>query len=312
MAATAIVTCGGAFMAFGQITIDTVAIGYAGNAADSTGYGAVGYTYNIGTHEVTNAQYTAFLNAVAATDTYNLYSMNMSSGQGGITRSGSSGSYTYQTISGRENMPVNQVSFWDAARFVNWLENGQGGAGTTETGTYTLNGVLNPVNTSVTRNANSTWAITSEDEWYKAAYYQPANAGGDGDDYWQFATQSNTAPLAGPPGTGGANFANAVGGLTAVGSYSASFFGAFDMNGNVVEWNETIITANGISQRSTRGGGFNSIVRSLQADHQYFFPPQNDALALGFRVSYIPGPSAVALLAIGGLGALGRRRSAGR
>ena len=48
------------------ITIDTVAVGNAGNAADTlTGYGSVGYNYNIGKHEVTAAQYTVFLNAVA-------------------------------------------------------------------------------------------------------------------------------------------------------------------------------------------------------------------------------------------------------
>lgn len=52
------------------ITIDTVAVGNAGNAADpTTTYGAVSYEYNIGKYEVTIGQYTSFLNAVAATDT---------------------------------------------------------------------------------------------------------------------------------------------------------------------------------------------------------------------------------------------------
>ena len=59
------------------ITIDTVAVGNAGNAADtryvSSGVGAVGYTYNIGKYEVTAGQYTAFLNAVGGVDTYSLY-----------------------------------------------------------------------------------------------------------------------------------------------------------------------------------------------------------------------------------------------
>ena len=35
--------------------------------------GAVDYAYNIGTYEVTNAQYVEFLNAVAKTDGYGLY-----------------------------------------------------------------------------------------------------------------------------------------------------------------------------------------------------------------------------------------------
>jgi len=38
---------------------------------------AVGYAYRIGKYEVTVGQYTAFLNAVAATDTFGLYNPNM-------------------------------------------------------------------------------------------------------------------------------------------------------------------------------------------------------------------------------------------
>ena len=65
------------------------------------------------------------------------------------------------------------MTFWDTLRFANWLDNGQPkgaeGPGTTETGTYTLTptGIAND---TVTRNANYTWAVTSENEWYKAAY----------------------------------------------------------------------------------------------------------------------------------------------
>src|SRR6185436_20371683 len=132
--------------------------------------------YNIGSTEVTNAQYAAFLNAVAATDPNSLYNTDMAGSFGGITRSGSSGSYTYSSVSGRANNPVNFVSFWDATRFANWLHNGQPmgpqSASTTEDGAYTLTpqGI---VNNTVTRNASWQWAVASADEWYKAAYYQP-------------------------------------------------------------------------------------------------------------------------------------------
>jgi hypothetical protein len=47
---------------------------------------------------------------VAATDPNGLYNTNMAVDYGGITRAGSSGSYSYSTIAGRENMPVNYVS----------------------------------------------------------------------------------------------------------------------------------------------------------------------------------------------------------
>ena len=77
------------------ITIDTVTVGDPGNAADTRyatpGYGAMAYTYNIGKYEVTAGQYTAFLNAVAATDTYGLYDTNMDTAFDGcnIKRAGS-------------------------------------------------------------------------------------------------------------------------------------------------------------------------------------------------------------------------------
>ena len=304
LAAIAAVTGLAATSALAQITIPTVPIGNPGNAADSTGYGAVAYSYNIGATEVTNAQYAAFLNAVAATDTYSLYngdgvSTGMAGSFGGITRSGSAGSYTYATVSGRANNPVNFVSFWDATRFSNWLHNGQG-SGDTETGAYTLGGVTNPVNASITRNAGWQWAVTSEDEWYKAAYHQPASQGGDSDDYWRYPTQSNTIA------TAQANyFFSGINNTTPVGSYAANFYGTFDMGGNVWEWNEAII---GGFDRGRRGGAFNSNV-TLRADSRNNITTTSERDDLGFRVSQIPGPSSVALLAIGGLMASRRRRS---
>ena len=122
------------------VTIDTVYVGDIGNPNDpTTGYGAVNYGYNIGKYEVTYSQYTAFLNAVAGTDTYGLYGTAMSRDlhNPGIVRSGSPGSYTYAVI-GTGNRPVSYVTWFAAARFVNWMQNGQPtgaqGPGTTETG----------------------------------------------------------------------------------------------------------------------------------------------------------------------------------
>ena len=72
------------------VTIETVPVGNAGNAADSTGYGSVAHNFNIGTYEVTIGQYTDFLNSVAATDTYSLYNASMATdlNVAGISRSG--------------------------------------------------------------------------------------------------------------------------------------------------------------------------------------------------------------------------------
>jgi hypothetical protein len=57
--------------------IEMVTVGNAGNAADITTFGAVPYEFQIGKTEVTLAQYTAFLNAVAATDAFGLFNAAM-------------------------------------------------------------------------------------------------------------------------------------------------------------------------------------------------------------------------------------------
>ena len=149
------------------VTIDTVPVGNVGNANDpATGnlYGGVSYAYNIGKYEVTVGQYTAFLNAVAATDTYGLYNPSMATDLNiaGIAQSCASGC-TYSVI-GSPNHPVTYVSWGDAARFANWLHNGQPtgaqNASTTEDGAYTLNGATSDAAlNAVSRNANATWFI---------------------------------------------------------------------------------------------------------------------------------------------------------
>jgi formylglycine-generating enzyme len=115
------------------ITIPTVPIGNPGNPADRryfdgshpNGVGAVAYPFHIGKTEVTNAQYVAFLQAVASSDPYELYSTSMASDiRGGIVRSGVSGSYTYAVKAAAQsgsysfdNKPVVFVGSNDAMRF---------------------------------------------------------------------------------------------------------------------------------------------------------------------------------------------------
>jgi len=301
-ALAAFTMAGGAVSAQAQITIPTVTVGNPNNAADSSGYGAVGNSYAIGTYEVTTNQYTAFLNAVAATDTFSLYNTDMGSSQyGGITRSGSSGSYSYAVKSGFENKPVNYVSFWDAARFANWLNNGQG-IGSTETGSYTLGSVTNPVNSTVTRNSGANWVVASENEWYKAAYYDPNKGGAGVGGYWLHATQSttlgNNTDFA---ATTGANyfdgdFAVHTGsndGALPVGSYAnaESYYGTFDQGGNLWEWNEEIISG---TSRGLRGGAWFFGEGLLRSSFRDFPGATTEDFGIGFRVASlapIPEPS---------------------
>ena len=111
------------------VTIDWVTVGDPGNAADDTTYGAVADAFQIGKYEVTIQQYTDFLNAVAQSDPYSLYDPVMANNGNiaGISQSGTSGGFTYNVI-GSGARPVTFVSWFDAARFANWMQNGQGSA----------------------------------------------------------------------------------------------------------------------------------------------------------------------------------------
>jgi sulfatase modifying factor 1 len=316
------------------ITIPTVPVGDLGNSNDPATdnlFGGVGYAYNIGKYEVTVGQYTAFLNAVAAADTYNLYNPSMATDLNiaGISRTGASGSYHYSVI-GSPNHPITYVSWGDAARFANWLHNGQPTGAedltTTEDGAYTLNGATtSDALMAATRNANALWFIPTGSEWYKAAYYQPAAAGGDSDGYWDYPMRTNSVPNSAlPPGasapdptragnfyandgvangydngfavTGSLSINSAQNYLTDVGAYSSSpsYYGTFDQGGNAYEWIETKVTS---SSRGVRGGswGLNSnyVLSSIVVA-----PPGEDGF-VGFRVASIPEPSSVILCLAG-------------
>lgn len=319
------------------ITYAMVPVGDAGNVADTNGYGAVDHPYAIGTYEVTISQYAAFLNAVAATDLYGLYNENMGlePNVAGIAQDGVPGAYAYAVIgpSGTApaganspgNRPVSYVSWFRAARFANWMSNGQPtgpqGAATTENGAYPLNGMnsgTTPAANAINPNTGLAplFRLPTEDEWYKAAYYK---SGGTNAGYWAYATRSDTDPgnaIGGLPNqanyktgvyavTGLPGLMTTQNYLTDVGAFtgSASSYGTFDQSGNVYEWND--LTGAASETRGLRGGGwrnFNALPLSSSwrvvdvagGDYQH-----------GFRlVSPVPEPS-VAVVALGGLALAG-------
>ena len=304
------------------VTIDLVSVGNAGNTNDTTGYGGVNYSYQIGKYDVTIGQYTTFLNAVAATDTYSLYNASMGTdlNVAGIARTGSSGSYTYSAITNggnSANRPITYVSWFDSARFANWMANGQPtgaqSSTTTENGAYNVNGatsgnapaknVTNP-NTS----AAPTFFIPNENEWYKAAYFDPTLNSGSGG-YYTYATQSNTAPgnVIGS-GLNQANYYNGVYSVTQSGAYdsnqnyltdvgafsgSGSFYGTFDQSGNVYQWNDLDGTSG--SSRGLRGGNWlNGLAFTLSSSGRGTGDPSGGVSNVGFRLASpvaVPEPS---------------------
>jgi sulfatase modifying factor 1 len=296
------------------VTIDWVTVGDPGNANDSTGSGAVPYEYQIGKYETTIQQYTDFLNAAAKSDPYSLYNANMALdlNSAGISRTGSSGSYTYSVMNNSGSSghrPITYVSWWDAARFANWLHNGQGSS-STETGAYTLNGATGGM--APARNQNATVYVPTGNEWYKAAYFSPVLNFGSGG-FYTYATQSNTQP--GNVVGSVANQANYVTGvgfsvtqsptyspsqnyLTDVGAFtnSASHYGTFDQSGNVWEWNDSDGGAGLL--RGIKGGDWDFDWTDLTSSAMDAYDTDSERYDLGFRLASpvaVPEPSTCAM-----------------
>jgi formylglycine-generating enzyme required for sulfatase activity len=337
-------------------TYDLVTVGNAGNAADTTGYGAVAYDYQIGKYEVTIGQYAAFLNAVAnANDDYGLYDSQLGTRLtiSGISKSDIGGVATYTPLAPQgdnpygqsaDRRPISYATWFTAARFANWMANGQPmgppSASTTEDGAYALYGrttgtapgrnVVNP-NTG----AAPTYWIPTENEWYKSAYYSPDLNGGAGG-YHLYATQSDSGPgnrigssgnqangyifvgnqqylystRTSPIGLVSSNFNQNY--LTDVGAFagSQSFYGTFDQNGNVWEWND--LDGQASTLKGFRGGNwdYDSAPMRSTARYQTFARGEDfwssNGQYMGFRLAAtVAVPEPTAGLTFAGLSLIG-------
>jgi formylglycine-generating enzyme required for sulfatase activity len=305
----------------GLASVEFVRVGDAGNAADAdTGYGVVGYEYNMGKYDVTAGQYCEFLNAVAKqSDPYGLYDPSMNVAATGlgcnIIRSGGAGNYRYTVAQDWANRPVNYVSWGDAARFCNWLQKGQPtgveGTATTETGAYALNGAnTDALLMQVTRDLNAKYFIPNLNEWYKAAYFDPNKFGAGQAGYWLVPTKSDSPPIniLDPTGTNNANFFDAVGTgthgytidspyyRTEVGAFASSpgLYGTFDQGGNVVQWTETAVG----SSRVAMGSCFANPGALMSKWGSTKGPPTYDSDSLGFCVAMVPEPSSLLMFSL--------------
>lgn len=292
----------------GLVCIDTVNVIDAGNPPDSdTGFGAVDHDFAIGTYEVTVTQYLAFLDAVAKVPaspaiedlwvedmqkTYSYVSPGL------IARSGSGTAadpYVFTAVadpalgadSGRR--PILNISWFSAARFANWMHNGATATSSTETGAYTLDGATKGV---FMKNPDARWWIPSEDEWYKAAYYDPTRSGAN--KYWTYPTGTDERPVAEAP-AGSSNSANYDGAMpdgrkiTPVGAYrsSISHYGTFDQAGLLWEWNDKAVSDfEGIPiTRGMRGGSWSLGMINVSKFGPRDYEPTYDDDDTGFRLA---------------------------
>ncbi len=108
------------------------------------------------------------------------------------------------------------------------------------------------------------------------------------------------------------NYDSVVGEPWDVGSGSEELNGTFDMMGNVWEWMESPYYNGdyGIhSIRGVRGGAYNFNVGTVAWSGRRDYYPTSEDFGIGFRVaSEVPEPMSVALLSLGGVALLKRKR----
>ena len=243
-----------------------VTIGNAGNVADTTGYGAVGYTYQISKTEVTIAEFTA-------------------SGAG----NGNENYWNDGTHTVGPNAPASVVSLYEAMKYCNYITSGN-----INLGAYVFSGgnYQSTDRASAVTTYGKVYALPTEDEWYKAAYFKPDASG-----YSLYANGTDTVPVEGTD----ANYNFAVGSPWAVGTGTMEQNGTFDMMGNVWEWMEA-------SGGVIRSGGYVNYEFSLRSSLRSDGSPTTEKDNIGFRVVAIPEPATALSLLLGGLIITGYRR----
>jgi formylglycine-generating enzyme required for sulfatase activity len=274
-----------------EFTIDFVNIGNAGNSADTTTFGAVPYAYRMGTYEIT---------------------------QDAINKATTSGMANVTAGAWTGNQPAANISWYEAAAFVNWLSTSTG-----KQAAYNL--TFSDGNWSMTlwssgqawtaggenlyRHKNAYYFLPSENEWYKAAYYNPA-----GSNYFDFPTASDSIPAGVGSGTAAGtavyNQALLAGPAEVTQAGGLSPYGTMGQGGNVWEWNESAFDGSNTSPsetRTIRGANWDNGGTAMLSTDRFDNSPTIEVDYFGFRVASVPEPSS-ALLMMLGLGALMLKR----
>ena len=261
--------------------------------ADITGYpnptGSVAYTYNVGKYEVSRDM----IDKANLAGSLGITMLDMSS-------RGGNGA----------NKPAMGISWFEAAKFVNYLNSNLGGAAAYKfdgSGNFQLwsSGDAGYNANNQFRNSLAKFFLPSIGEWYKAAYGSPSGT------WYNYPTGSDAIPTAVSGGTIplSAVYNGQVGPADVTNAGGLSAWGTMAQGGNVYEWIETsedAINDTSTESRMLRGGGYNLSSSDLVATDFNGNGPQIDMQ--GFRVAMIPEPSSLSLLALGGVVVALRRR----
>jgi hypothetical protein len=295
-----------------QFNMEFVTIGNAGNAADTTGApnpaGAVGYEYGLGKFEVSE-------------DMITKYNANF----------GTANSLVITKDARGTAKPATNVSWNEAARFVNWLNTSTGGfdaykfltGGVNDNiALWTAADTLDYEATNPYRSKRATYVLPSYNEWYKAAYYNPTNS-----TYYNFANGSDTRPTAVVSGTASNTAVYTQSGeasptvpadVDQAGGLSP--YGVMGLGGNAREWDESssdLANSIGSSSRGLRGGYWGDFGSSnLSSSSRDDGNPRNENNRIGFRVASlsssappaVPEPSMMVIGTLFGLGGLMAKR----
>lgn len=279
--------------------IEFVTIGNPGNVPDTNGSpnpaGSVAYIFRIGKFEISEQM---------------------------IDKANALGALGIPKDMRGPDKPATSVSWNRAARFVNWLNTSSGRplaykfAFQPEQSGYDSNdniqlwtpGDPGYSANNLYRNSAAKYFLPSDNEWYKAAYFDPGM-----NLYHVFATGSDTPPTAVASGTnpGTAVYDGQVSPADVQLAGGVSPFGTMAQNGNVFEWEENDsdnLNDEPSSSRGVRGGTLSTGSFSLASNVRYSEHPFSTSDTKGFRVasSVVPEPTSI-ILAITALAALPTR-----
>ncbi|TWT93454.1 Formylglycine-generating sulfatase enzyme [Botrimarina colliarenosi] len=268
-----------------RFEIPFVTIGSPGNAADTTGApnpaGRVDYTYRIGKYEVPEE-------AVRKANAQSLLD-------------GAPLGITLDTRGPQK--PATSLSWFEAARFVNWL-NGDVGASPAynfdASGEFQLWTIADPGYNAANpfRNTLAQYVLPSVDEWYKAAYYDPNLA-----IWWDYTTGSDTppTPVAGGTDPGTAVWNQTAGPADVQLAGGESPFGTIGQGGNAWEFEETstdLVNSDAEESRGVRGAEY--VVATspigLSVSYRNSGLPPAFFMNVGFRIASVPEPASATLL----------------